>query len=94
MPENENKPVDLEWMVHRHEAEFDRFSKRIAELEDAIRIIVRFAPGMIVEQARLEANKATPSQWSGSQPPDLAFRESCRKLVEKYGRVNNRPDVC
>lgn len=83
MPDNENEQ-NLEWLVNRHEAEFNAISKRITELENDLKIVIRFASGNIVYQARNEANRPQPGQWSGGPAPGAEFQEQCRKFAEKY----------
>jgi len=85
MAEDENELINLRHDLDNHEAELDRLSKRIEQLQEDLKIVVRFALGNIVDQAASEANKSNPSEYSGARIPDPNLQEKYRKFVERYG---------
>ena len=84
MPDNEDE-LNLKWQVDRHDREIDGLEKRIKELEDDLSIVIRFALGDILGQARNTADPPTQSQWSNSPAPDPKFQVKCQNLVKRYG---------
>jgi hypothetical protein len=91
MPDNEDE-LNLKWQVDRHDGEIDGLQKRITELEDDLSIVIRFALGDILGQARNTADPPTQSQWSNSPAPDPKFQEKCQNLVKRYGSTPKTRD--
>lgn len=72
--------------MNRHEGELDLLSKRIQELEEALRVVIRFAkPNVVTQAAQYGARRGSQSSWANPPADDPAFQEQCRKFKEKYG---------
>jgi hypothetical protein len=66
------------------DSKLDRLLERIEQLQEDLRIVIRFSHPNIVEQAHVEANITAASPWA-PHALDPAFQEKCRKFVERYG---------
>jgi hypothetical protein len=76
---------NLEHAVGRHDGELDTLLTRIQELEEDLRIVIKFCGTNIVELARQNAQGGiTQSHWTNPPPYTPAFREQCSRFFEKY----------
>jgi hypothetical protein len=81
---------NLEHSVGRHDGELDLLLKRIEELEEHLKIVIRFSTPNAVRQARQYANaRGSQSPWANPPPDEPAFREKCGKFVEKYSEFES-----
>jgi hypothetical protein len=74
---------NLEHTVRRHDGELDVMLKRIEELENDLRLVVRFNP-ILLEQVRHSIGRSPQSRWANPPADYKAFREQCGKFFEKY----------
>ncbi len=81
--------VNLKHTVDHHDAELDTLVKRIQELEEYVRIIVRLIPTNIVETARQRSGGSVRSSFAGAQPHDPIAVEQYKRFFEKFapGRI-------
>jgi hypothetical protein len=72
--------------VDRHDGELDLLLKRIEELEDDLRVVIRFAkPNAVAQAAQYARQKGSQSSWANPPADDAAFQDQCRRFKEKYG---------
>ena len=84
MEENDFK--NLEHQVRQHEAELDAISKRVEELQDALKIALRETN--ILDRVRVRLAEVGPqSVDSGWEPKatDLQLIEKWKQFLEKFG---------
>ena|ERR1700746_996909 len=64
--------------------------KRVQELEQDLKIVIRFCKPNAVAQARQYANqRGSQSAWANVPADDSAFREICDKFREKYSELES-----
>jgi hypothetical protein len=78
---------NLEHSLNRHDGELDLMLKRITELEEDLKLVIKFCKPNAVVQARHRAMESQPSEWSNRPPGDPVFQEKCRKFAEKYSAL-------
>jgi hypothetical protein len=73
--------INLRNDVDDHALELNKMSRRLEEMEEDLRFVIRF-----VEEARQYAeNEGTQSPWANSLPDHSAARENCLRFAKKYG---------
>jgi N12 class adenine-specific DNA methylase len=83
---DENDFKNLEHQVGQHEAELEAISKRVEELEDALKIALRETN--ILDRVRVRLAEVGPqSVDSGWEPKatDLRLIEKWKRFLEKFG---------